>query len=109
MSWRSAFTGICTGDQGMFVRRTLLDLVGGVPDQALMEDIELSKRLRRFGRPERLRPPLVTSARRWREHGLLSTIVLMWELRARYFFGEDPDVLAERYYDRPDGEHSAAG
>src|SRR5262249_4273676 len=65
MNARSRWTGICTGDQGIFVRRDVLDAVGGIPVQALMEDIELSKRLRRFARPTCIDTPLVTSARRW--------------------------------------------
>ena len=51
MNWRAAATGICTGDQGIFVHRSLLDAVGGVPRQRLMEDIELSRRLKRLARP----------------------------------------------------------
>ena len=98
MNWRSAVTGICTGDQGMFVHRTLLEAVGGVPRQPLMEDIELSKRLRRFGRPLRLRTPLRASARRWQTHGAFKTMILMWCLRIRYLCGASPTELERRYY-----------
>lgn len=98
MNWRSAISGICTGDQGMFVHRALLDAIGGVPRQPLLEDIELSKRLRRFGRPLRIRTPIRTSARRWRTHGVLKTMVLMWWLRIRYFCGAAPDRLDRQYY-----------
>ena len=98
MNLRSRWTGICTGDQGIFVRRDLLDLVGGIPEQALMEDIELSKRLRRFAKPLCLDTPLKASARRWGQHGIVPTMLLMWRLRLEYFFGVSPDVLARRYY-----------
>ena len=101
MNQRSAMTSICTGDQGIFVRRALLEQIGGIPDQPLMEDIELSKRLRRIAKPTRIRTLLGASSRRWENDGTVRTILLMWELRLRYFFGTSPEVLAARYY--PDG------
>jgi rSAM/selenodomain-associated transferase 2 len=100
MNLRSRWSGICTGDQGIFMRRDLLALVDGIPDQPLMEDIELSKRLRRYARPMCLHTCLTASARRWQQHGVLRTILLMWRLRLEYFFGVAPDVLASRYYRR---------
>lgn len=101
MNLRSRLSGIATGDQAMFVRRAVFDQVGGFPDIALMEDIALSRRLKALVRPVCLRPPVITSARRWLRHGVWSTIWLMWRLRAAYFFGADPDVLALRYGYRP--------
>ncbi len=98
MNWRSCLTGICTGDQGIFVTRAALQAVGGLPRQPLMEDVELSRRLRRrHGRPACLRPPLVTSSRRWERHGILRTILLMWALRAAYALGVPPERLARCY------------
>ncbi len=91
MNWRSRLTGIATGDQAIFVRREVFERLGGFPDLPLMEDIE------RVGRPACLRQPVLTSARRWQKHGVLRTILLMWHLRASYFFGADPRRLAIRY------------
>ena len=88
----------------MFVRRALLERIGGIPDQLLMEDIELSKRLRRIAKPTRVRTLLGTSSRRWEQDGIVRTILLMWELRLRYFLGASPEVLAARYY--PDGRRA---
>lgn len=98
MNWRSALTGICTGDQGIFVRRKLVCEIGGVPEQMLMEDIELSKRLRGFGRPLRIRTPLGASVRKWETEGVASTIFKMWCYRLRYFLGASPDDLHRDYY-----------
>jgi len=98
---RSRLTGIATGDQCMFVRHDLFRAVGGFPDIPLMEDIALSRRLLRHGRPACLREQVVTSARRWERHGVWRTILLMWRLRASYFFGADPAQLALRYGYRP--------
>ncbi|MDE0349767.1 MAG: TIGR04283 family arsenosugar biosynthesis glycosyltransferase [Gammaproteobacteria bacterium] len=98
MNWRSAVTGICTGDHGIFVSRALLDTVGGVPDQPLLEDVELSKRLRRRARPFRVRARLGSSGRRWERAGVLRTVVFMWWLRLRYFLGARPVDHYRRYY-----------
>ena len=98
MNNRSALTGICTGDQGIFVKRHLLALAGGIPEQALMEDIELSVRLRRFSRPHRMRTRLLSSVRKWETNGVIRTISQMWWLRVLYFIGYDPDELYQRYY-----------
>ena len=97
MNLRSRLTGIATGDQGMFVTGTLFTAVGGFPEIALMEDIALSKRLKRFGAPLCLRHRITTSARRWEQRGVLRTILLMWGLRLAYWLGADPDKLALRY------------
>jgi rSAM/selenodomain-associated transferase 2 len=97
MSLRSRLTGVATGDQGIFVRRSVFDALGGYPEIPLMEDIELSRRLRRGGPPACLRARVLTSARRWQAHGVLRTIVLMWRLRLAYALGADPARLAQRY------------
>jgi rSAM/selenodomain-associated transferase 2 len=97
MNLRSRLTGIATGDQAIFVRRQVFHEVGGFPPIPLMEDIALSKRLKRVSRPICLRETVVTSGRRWEKDGLLSTILLMWKLRLSFFFGADPNRLAHRY------------
>jgi rSAM/selenodomain-associated transferase 2 len=101
MNWRSRLTGIATGDQAIFVRRELFARVGGYPELPLMEDIALSAALRRCAAPACLRQTVVTSGRRWEQHGVLRTILLMWWLRAAFFFGADPARLALRYGYRP--------
>jgi len=97
MNLRSRHSGIATGDQAMFVRRDVFQRVGGFPDQPLMEDIELSKRLRKLSRPACLRQRVITSGRRWEQHGVLRTIVLMWMLRALYWIGLPAERLARMY------------
>jgi rSAM/selenodomain-associated transferase 2 len=97
MNTRSAWTGICTGDQAMFIRRDAFLEVGGFAQVALMEDIELSRRLKRRTRPLRIRRPVTTSSRRWRAHGVWTTIVLMWRLRWLYWRGVPVSALTARY------------
>lgn len=97
MNRRSRWTAIATGDQAIFVRREAFEAVGGFPDQPLMEDIELSRRLRRLGPPACLRGPAETSGRRWESRGVWRTILLMWSLRWAYWRGSSPHDLAQRY------------
>jgi hypothetical protein len=94
MNLRSRLTGIATGDQAIFVRR---DAFPGFPEIALMEDVALSKLLKRRGAPACLRARVVTSGRRWESRGVLRTIFLMWRLRLLYFLGASPERLARRY------------
>jgi rSAM/selenodomain-associated transferase 2 len=97
MNQRSKFTGIATGDQAIFVRRDLFESVGGFPNQILMEDIELSKILRRQSKPACLSGPVFTSGRRWESNGVWKTIFLMWRLRWLYWYGVEPAKLKEMY------------
>ena len=99
MNLRSRITGIATGDQAMFVTREAFERVGGFPDIPLMEDVAMSRRLKAVARPACLRQRVVTSARRWRTHGVARTVLLMWRLRLAFALGADPRRLA-RHYER---------
>jgi rSAM/selenodomain-associated transferase 2 len=101
MNARSRLTGITTGDQAMFVTREAFDAAGGFPAIALMEDITLARHLKRVSRPLSLRARVTTSGRRWERRGVLRTILLMWQLRLRYFLGAEPEDLARRYGTAP--------
>ncbi len=98
MNWRSRLTGISTGDQGLFVTRSLFEAVGRFPQIPLMEDVALTQTLRRYGAPLNLRHPMRVSGRRWEKHGPIRTILLMWRLRFQYWLGADPAKLARRYH-----------
>ena len=97
MNRRSRLSGIATGDQAIFVRRSAYQHVGGFPDQPLMEDIELSRQLKKLSPPACLRCKVRTSGRRWEERGVWRTIFLMWRLRWAYWRGAAPEQLAEIY------------
>jgi len=94
---RSRLSGIATGDQAMFVRRDAFARLGGFPDLPLMEDVALSRRLKRLSRPRCIGARATTSGRRWETRGVMRTILLMWRLRLSYFLGADPAALARRY------------
>ena len=107
MNWRSRMTHVATGDQGLFIRRDAFETLGGFAPIPLMEDIEISRRLKRVGPPACLRDRIVTSGRRWDEQGALRTILLMWALRWRYWRGASPQALHAIYYRKQSAE--AAG
>jgi rSAM/selenodomain-associated transferase 2 len=100
MNLRSRATGIATGDQAMFVRRDTFERAGGFPPLELMEDVALSRSLKRVSRPLCLADKVVTSGRRWHRRGVLRTVFLMAWLRLQFFFGAAPARLARLY----DGE-----
>ena len=97
MNVRSRASAIATGDQAIFVRRRAFQHVGGFPDQPLMEDVELSVRMRKWSTPACLRQQVVTSGRRWERDGVWRTIALMWRLRWLYWIGTPPERLAQLY------------
>ena len=97
MNLRARLSGIATGDQGIFMSRSLFASLGGFPPIPLMEDIALSQRAKRVRAPLCLRSRIVASARRWEQHGVRRTVALMWWLRFAYFLGADPARLALQY------------
>jgi rSAM/selenodomain-associated transferase 2 len=97
MNLRSRLTGVATGDQAIFVRTDAFTRIAGFPDQPLMEDIEMSKRLRKLSRPACLHARVTTSGRRWERDGVWRTIVLMWRLRLLYWIGMRPERLVRMY------------
>lgn len=98
MNVRSRLSGIATGDQTIFVRRSVFEQMGGFANLPLMEDIEFSRRLKRIGAVAALPDQVITSFRRWQQYGPLRTIMHMWGLRLLYWLGWDPHRL-QRYYD----------
>lgn len=102
MNLRSRITSVCTGDQAIFVERELFRSIGGFPSIELMEDVAMSKVLRKHSRPVRPSAFVLTSSRRWEEKGLIRTILLMWKLRLLYFLGVSPARLRTLYYPRHD-------
>jgi rSAM/selenodomain-associated transferase 2 len=99
MNWRSRASGICTGDQAIFVTRGAFSALEGFAPIPLMEDIEFSRRAGSLSPPIALRERVVTSGRRWERDGVWRTIWLMWRLRLAYALGADPGDLARRYRD----------
>jgi len=100
MNWRSRLTGIATGDQAIFITRSLYDTIGGYAPMPLMEDIDVSVRLGRIAPPACLRDRVLVSARRWEQRGVVRTVVEMWLWRAAFAAGVSPERLHRLYYGR---------
>jgi len=98
MNTRAALTRVCTGDQTLFVSRKRFTEINGFPEIALMEDVAISKTLRRIDKPTIIPDIVQTSSRRWEKNGILKTVLFMWYLRLLYFFGANPSSLARLYY-----------
>jgi len=98
MNFRSKMTHIATGDQGFFVRKTSFIQVNKFPEIALMEDIVMSRNLKKVGDPYVSKKEIHTSCRKWEREGPIRTIFRMWMLRARLCFGASPERLAKVYY-----------
>lgn len=99
VAWRVRWLRLPYGDQGIFVRRTTFEALGGYPDIPLMEDVALVRRLVRAGPVQEIPLPLVTSARRWRADGWLRRSARNLGLISLYFAGVSPARLA-RWYER---------
>ena len=95
---RSRLTSVATGDQCIFIKKNVFDKIGAYKNIPLMEDVEISKRLRKISRPQFIKQKVTTSSRRWEELGIWQTVCLMWRLRLAFFMGVDPNTFAERYY-----------
>jgi len=99
ISIRSRISRTGTGDQAIFVRRTIFNKIGGFPDFPICEDLEFARRMKRLGTVACLRSKVTTSARRWRKGGIIRTIIRMWTIRALYLAGVSPTRLARMYSD----------
>ena len=97
MNLRSRWTGIATGDQAIFVRRSVFEQLGGYSDLPIMEDVDFTRRLKRTGLIAALQSKVTTSYRRWDTRGPLRTILLMWTLRFLYWIGISPHRLSQLY------------
>lgn len=98
MNWRSCLMSVATGDQAIFVSKSMFNKVGAYPDIELMEDIVLCSELRKYSKPACLEECVITSSRKWEKNGILRTVMLMWKLRLMHYFGVPANKLAELYY-----------
>lgn len=94
---RSRIFSLPYGDQGLFTSRTNFLAVGGFDEMEIMEDFVFIKKMRRCGRIITLRDPVITSARRWENMGVLKTTLINQLIIIGYRFGVAPATLAGWY------------
>lgn len=99
ISLRSRVSRVGTGDQAIFIRREVFKRIGGFQEIPLMEDIALSRAMKRAGKVACLRSRVITSARRWEMEGVWRTIFKMWTLKSLYLMGVSPSRLKRFYGD----------
>lgn len=96
-NWRAAWLGLSYGDQALFVSAARFQAMGGFREIALLEDVDLVRRLRALGRIALLKNPALTSARRWQRLGLVRTTVMNQAILLGFFCGLSPERLARWY------------
>lgn len=97
ISWRSRLDCLATGDQAQFVRTEVFAELGGFPDLPIMEDRELSRELRGVAKPWKVRDHVLSSSRRWQQHGIWRTVLLMWVMKWRWRMGASAAALQRCY------------
>ncbi len=90
---RTRLTGWFLGDQAIFVRTETFEKLAGFRDLQLFEDLDFSMRMTKTGKVTTLYPPVITSSRRFRGDGVVTTLSDLW-LTCRYLAGADPNALA---------------
>lgn len=103
MNWRSRFTAVATGDQALWFQRKTFEELSGFSDLPLMEDVEITKRARHLAPPVVMPWSLLTSSRRWEEHGIVHTVLKMWFLRLAYVLRVSPERLSKIYRPKNNG------
>jgi len=96
-NWRTRLTRIPYGDQGIFVRRSVFERLGGYPEIPVMEDLEFARRLNRAGKITLLTRPMTTSSRRWDKEGVGYTTLRNQIFVLLYFLGASGARLSRWY------------
>lgn len=98
INFRSKLFGVFTGDQGLLVRRSFFNEIGKFQDIPLMEDIEFSRRAKKFCRGILFPQLIYSSGRYWDKYGLLRSVIKMWYLQLLFKLGVSPEYLHRQYY-----------
>lgn len=98
---RVILRGMAYGDQGIFVRRSVFEQLGGFPEMPFLEDVALMSQLRRQRWPVLLPGPLHVSARRWQRYGVVRQTLRNWTIVTSWKLGVSPERLS-RWYRRHD-------
>jgi hypothetical protein len=97
-AFRAHYQRLVYGDQGMFVRRSVFEQLGGFAEIPLMEDFEFSQRCFRDSQPLLLKGPIRVDVRRWERQGVIQTTIKNWKIARAWRQGVDSQELYQRYY-----------
>lgn len=97
VNWRSRVLKMSYGDQGIFLRTTVFQEIGGFPNLPIMEDFELMQQLKREGKIVILPAAVLTSGRRWQKLGVIKTTLINQLIILGYFLGVPPSRLVRWY------------
>lgn len=98
VNWRSRYLSLPYGDQGIFLRKSTFQTMGGFPDLPIMEDFQFILNLRKQGKIAILPSTVITSGRRWQKLGILKTTLINQLVILGYFAGVKPEKLATFYH-----------
>ncbi|KZL90278.1 TIGR04283 family arsenosugar biosynthesis glycosyltransferase [Clostridium magnum] len=96
---RAKYLGLYFGDQGIFVKKSVFENLGGYPKQEIMEDWEFSLGMKKIGKLKLISTPIGTSARRFKMGGQLRTHLLMHKIKFLYLLGTPTNKLVKIYKD----------
>lgn len=96
-NFRAKRVRIFYGDGGIFIRRAHFNQIGGFPDIPIMEEVGLSRKLRRCGEVTLVEPGIHISARRWQKNGIVRTTLINWLITLLYLLRVPPNYLAKLY------------
>jgi rSAM/selenodomain-associated transferase 2/rSAM/selenodomain-associated transferase 1 len=94
---RSRYLNMPYGDQAIFMLSEVFHQMGGFPAMPIMEDFELIRRLQKKGDVITVPEPVVTSPRRWLNHGILKTTLINQLIVLSYYMGITPENIARLY------------
>lgn len=102
LNWRSRMSGIASSEQAIFVQRETFFRLGGFADIPVMDDVEMSKRLKAISPPICVTSRVTVPGKRFDREGFWTTLRMMWLMRFRYRTGMKPAEILKRYGpDRP--------
>ena len=96
INFRSKVFKLPYGDQGIFVKRSVFEELGGFREMPICEDLDFICRLKKCGRITILNEKISTSVRTWKNHGILRTSLRYQLLLASYMFRQKTLFTAPR-------------
>ncbi|MBT4153602.1 MAG: DUF2064 domain-containing protein [Candidatus Magasanikbacteria bacterium] len=85
------------GDQAMFILRSVYESIGGFPDVPIMEDVMLSKKMKKAGKTNQVPLSVISSDRRIKNYGRIKSTFRYFLMKSLFYFGASPSLLTKIY------------